>query len=257
MTHIHMLATNQDNYFYLVHHAGATIVIDPREAAAVLAYLDQHGCHLALILNTHMHQDHCQGNVELKQATGCVVIGGDERIPGIDHILKGESLVPQLNSEVPSGIEVIYTPGHTLADCCYYLPPSEHFAGALFSGDTLFSGGCGRVFEGTMEQLFNSLQLLKCLPEETLIYCGHEDSLENYRFAVDIEPKSVVISNKLRAVQLQRERGEVTLPVTLGQELKTNPFLHTDDYALRRAVKMEQATELEVFTALMKRKNRF
>ncbi|MBW2186477.1 MAG: hydroxyacylglutathione hydrolase [Deltaproteobacteria bacterium] len=261
MNQIQMLPTNQDNYCYVVHLGSTTVVVDPGDAQPVLQYIEQHGCTLSVILNTHMHQDHCHGNEELKRVTGCIIIGPDKRIPAVDYILAEEEPLAQVTCDVSANvkdaIQVIYTPGHTSADCCYYLPATKTFPGALFSGDTLFSGGCGRIFEGTMEDMFNSLQRLKALPLETLLYCGHEYTLDNYRFAEYVEPNSVVVRNKLRDVQLQRERGEVTLPVRLADELVTNPFLRTGDCALRQALRLEDASELEVFTELRKRKNRF
>lgn len=154
-------------------------------------------------------------------------------------------------------LQVISTPGHTLNDCCYYLPPREKHPGALFSGDTLFSGGCGRVFEGTIAQLFQSLQTLASLPSATLLYCGHEYTLDNYRFAEHIEPDSVAVRNKRHQVERLRKKGEPTLPVTLDGELATNPFLRAHDPALRRALHMEDVSDLEVFTELRKRKNRY
>lgn len=261
MIQVQMLPTNQDNYCYVIHMGDATVVVDPGDAQPVLRYLEQHGCPLALILNTHMHQDHCQGNEELKRVTGCTIIGADKRIPAVDVVLTDQETLSQLDcssvSQDSGAIQVIYTPGHTTADCSYYIPARDSFPGALFSGDALFSGGCGRVFEGTMAQLFDSLQRLKGLPAETLLYCGHEYTLDNYRFAEYVEPNSVVVRNKLRDVQLQRERDEVTIPVRLAEELTANPFLRTGDCALRKALKMEDDSELEVFTELRKRKNRY
>ncbi|MDY0190495.1 MAG: hydroxyacylglutathione hydrolase [Desulfuromonas sp.] len=261
MVQVQMLPINQDNYCYVVHLGSTTVLIDPGDAQQVLQYIKRHGGKLSLILNTHMHQDHCQGNDELKRLTGCTIIGPDKRIPAVDYVLTDEQSLAQvdcgLEDSVKNALEVIYTPGHTAADCCYYWPATATSPGALFSGDTLFSGGCGRIFEGSVEDMFNSLQRLKALPPETLLYCGHEYTLDNYRFAEAIEPHSVVVREKLRAVQVQRERGEATIPVRLAEELVTNPFLRTDDLALRQAMKLEDASSLEVFTELRKRKDRF
>jgi len=253
MPNIAMLATNQDNYCYILKLGGATIAIDPGEAEPVLAFVREQGDNLDLILNTHRHQDHCQGNLALKQATGAKVMGCDARIAGIDQVLSPGETIPAPAEK----LQVLSTPGHTLKDCCYYLPPEGEYPGALFSGDTLFSGGCGRVFEGTIEQLFQSLQILAALPPETLLYCGHEYTLDNYRFAEHIEPNSVTVRNKRHQVERLRKKGEPTLPVSLDEELETNPFLRPQDPALRQALHMEDAGELEVFTELRKRKNRF
>jgi hydroxyacylglutathione hydrolase len=253
MLNIVMLRTNQDNYTYILHVDGGVIAIDPGEAEPVLAYLRGQQCSLNMILNTHMHQDHCQGNESLKVNTGCQVMGCDARIPGIDVVLDSDKGIP-----APAHmLQVISTPGHTLKDCCYYLPPQENHPGALFCGDTLFSGGCGRVFEGTIEQLFHSLQHIASLPPATLLYCGHEYTLDNYLFAEHIEPESTPVRNKRRQVERLRKNGEPTLPVTLGEELKTNPFLRPHAPSLRRALHMEKASDLEVFSVLRQRKNRF
>ena len=253
MTYIAMIATNQDNYCYILNLDGTMLAIDPGEAEPVRAYLHQHGCGLDLILNTHMHQDHCNANLELKRATGCKVMGSDERIPGLDQLVEGEGTLPSPAQR----LQLLPTPGHTLKDCCYYLPPCGEHPGALFSGDTLFSGGCGRVFEGTIEQLFQSLQTLTALPPATLLYCGHEYTLDNYRFAEHIEPDSELVRRKRQQVERLRQKGKPTLPVSLEGELETNPFLRPHDPALRRALRMEHASDLEVFTQLRRRKNRF
>lgn len=249
MVEITQLQAHDDNYVYVISDGDTTIAIDPGEAEPVLTYLEQHNLSLTLILNTHMHQDHCGGNLTLKRVTGCHIAGGDERIAGIDRLLHEEGLLPGL----PWTLQVLHTPGHTRSDCCYYLAEAE----ALFSGDTLFSGGCGRVFEGTMEQLHHSLNKLAALPETTRLYCGHEYTLDNYRFAASIEPGSPAIHDKLSRVQFLRSHGKSTLPVTLAEELLCNPFLRCADGDLRRALKMEQASDLDVFTDLRLRKNRF
>ncbi|MGM0417039.1 MAG: hydroxyacylglutathione hydrolase [Thermodesulfobacteriota bacterium] len=253
MPHITMLTTNQDNYCYILNLDGAVIAIDPGEAEPVLTYVREKGGELDLILNTHMHQDHCQGNLTLKKATGCKVMGCDTRIPEIDQVISPEENLPTPAQK----LQVLSTPGHTIKDCCYYLPSHGEHPGALFSGDTLFSGGCGRVFEGTIEQLYQSLQALASLPSDTLLYCGHEYTLDNYRFAEHIQPDSVAVRNKRHQVEKLRKNGEPTLPVSLADELKTNPFLRPHDPALRRALHMEDTSDLEVFTELRKRKNRF
>lgn len=253
MPNITMLTINRDNYCYILKLDGATIAIDPGEAEPVLDFIGKETCNLDLILNTHMHQDHCGGNLSLKQATGCKIMGCDMRIPGIDTILIDGEKLPETGEK----LQVLSTPGHTLKDCCYYLPPEGEHPGALFCGDTLFSCGCGRVFEGTIEQLFHSLQRIASLPPATLLYCGHEYTLDNYLFTEHIEPESTPIRNKRRQVERLRKNGEPTLPVSLDEELELNPFLRPHDSALRRALKMEGANDLEVFTELRKRKNRF
>ncbi|MDD2558428.1 MAG: hydroxyacylglutathione hydrolase [Desulfuromonadaceae bacterium] len=253
MPRIAIIPIHQDNYSYILSLNGVNIAIDPGEAEPVMDHLREQKCGLDVILNTHMHQDHSHGNLALKQATGCKIMGRDERIPGIDQVLTQEGALPAPVQK----LQMLATPGHTLKDCCYYLPPQGEHPGALFSGDTLFSGGCGRVFEGTIEQLFQSLQTLAALPPETLIYCGHEYTLDNYRFAERMEPNSLAVRRKRQQVESFRQRGEPSLPVSVGEELETNPFLRPHDPALRRALHMEDASDLEIFTILREKKNRF
>ncbi len=261
MVDIQILPVNKDNYCYLLHAGDVTIAIDPGDGRAVLDCLDLNGWGLQFILSTHMHQDHCQGNLELKQATNCLVIGTDNRILGVDVVLDGEKELsrvcrPELSSlNIP--IAVYYTPGHTKSDCCYYLLPTEGVGGALFTGDVLFGGGCGRIFEGTIEQMFTSLHQIKALPPDTMLYYGHEYTVLNYRFAAQLEPDSEVIQEKLVFVENQYEHNRRTIPAKLADELNTNPFLRTDNADLRRALKMENVTELAVFTELRMRRNNF
>ncbi len=249
MVEITLLQAHDDNYVYMISDGDTTIAIDPGEAEPVLTYLQQHDRSLSLILNTHMHQDHCGGNLILKRETGCHIAGGDERIAGVDRLLQEDSVLPGL----PWPLQVMHTPGHTRGDCCYYLPECE----ALFCGDTLFSGGCGRVFEGTMEQLYHSLQKIAALPETTRLYCGHEYTEDNYRFAASIEPGSATVHDKLSRVHYLRSHGKPTLPVSLAEELLCNPFLRCEEKGLLRALKMEQASAVDVFSNLRQRKNRF
>jgi hydroxyacylglutathione hydrolase len=249
MVEITPLPANDDNYIYMVSDANYTIAIDPGDAEPVLAYLAEQNRSLTLILNTHMHQDHCAGNLTLKRKTACHIAGSDDRIPGLDLLLHENTALPG----IPWPVEILLTPGHTNSDCCFYLPEAQ----ALFSGDTLFSGGCGRIFEGTMEQLYTSVQKLAALPEQTRLFCGHEYTEDNYRFAASIEPGSAVIHDKLSRVHYQRSHGKATIPVTLAEEFVCNPFLRCDDAALRRALKMEHSSAVEVFTDLRLRKNRF
>ena len=261
MVDVQILPINKDNYCYVLRTNGVTIAIDPGDGQAVLAFLDRHGWSLQLVLNTHMHNDHCQGNLELRQATNCLVVGADSRIPGIDVVLTDEKELSQASqpdlSSLDIPIAVYYTPGHTTSDCCYYLLPADGVGGALFTGDVLFGGGCGRIFEGTMAQMFTSLQQIKALPPDTMLYYGHEYTLANYRFAAQLEPDSKIIQEKLAFVGNQYKHSQRTIPTKLADELRTNPFLRTDNDDLRRVLKMENETELAVFTELRIRRNNF
>ncbi len=226
-----------DNYIWLAHDAasGATAVIDPAEAAPVLARLAEKGWRLSHILNTHHHWDHTGGNLELKAATGCIIVGAAEdaaRIPGIDrHVRDGDTVL--LGTQEGRVLDVR---GHTAAHIAYHFAASD----ALFCGDTLFLMGCGRLIEGTPEQMWASLGKIAALPDATRIYCAHEYTLANARYAVVAEPENAALRRRLDAVIAARERDEPTVPDTLALERATNPFLRAGsvaEFARRRAAK--------------------
>lgn len=226
-----------DNYIWLAHDAasGATAVIDPAEAAPVLARLAEKGWRLSHILNTHHHWDHTGGNLELKAATGCIIVGAAEdaaRIPGIDrHVRDGDTVL--LGTQEGRVLDVR---GHTAAHIAYHFAASD----ALFCGDTLFLMGCGRLIEGTPEQMWSSLAKIAALPDATRIYCAHEYTLANARYAVVAEPENAALRRRLDAVIAARERDEPTVPDTLALERATNPFLRAGsvaEFARRRAAK--------------------
>jgi hydroxyacylglutathione hydrolase len=243
-----------DNYIYLIHDLvfGETAAIDPALAQPVLDVLDKKGWRLSYILNTHHHWDHVGGNVELKQKTGCKIIAAQsdrDRIPGID-IGVNEGDVISLGKDLA---RVISTPGHTTGHIVY------HFAedGALFCGDTLFVMGCGRLFEGTPEQMWNSLQKLKDLPPSTRIYCTHEYTQANGRFALSVEPDNPQLQQKMLEVQQLRAVNKPTVPSTIEQELATNPFFRADSVSLQKTLGMQYQSPVRVFTELRKRKDSF
>ena len=243
-----------DNYIYLIHDpvSGETAVIDPALAQPVLDVLDKKGWRLTYILNTHHHWDHVGGNLELKQKTGCKIIAAQsdrDRIPGID-IGVSEDDVISLGQHTA---RVISTPGHTSGHIVY------HFAedGALFCGDTLFVMGCGRLFEGTPEQMWNSLQKLKALPPSTRIYCTHEYTQANGRFALSVEPDNSHLQQKMLEVQQLRAENKPTVPSTIEQERATNPFFRADSISVQKALGLEDQSPVRVFTELRKRKDSF
>ena len=243
-----------DNYIYLIHDAvsGETAVVDPAIAQPVLDVLDKKGWRLTYILNTHHHWDHVGGNLELKQKTGCKIIASQSdqhRIPGID-IGVSEDEVISLGKHMA---RVISTPGHTTGHIVY------HFAedGALFCGDTLFVMGCGRLFEGTPEQMWNSLQKLKALPPSTRIYCTHEYTQTNGRFALSVEPDNSQLQQKMIEVQQLRAVNKPTVPSTIEQEIATNPFFRADSISLQKTSGSEYQSPVQVFTELRKRKDSF
>jgi hydroxyacylglutathione hydrolase len=217
---IHQFSCLQDNYGFLVRDdaTGSAATIDTPDAAAILRELDKLGWRLDLILNTHWHPDHAGGNAEVKAATGAKVMGPaevtklsplDREVQGGDHVSLGDTL-----------FQVIETGGHTLGHIAYY-DAADHTA---FVGDTLFALGCGRLFEGTPAQMWTSLQRLAALPDDTTVYCAHEYTAANARFALSVDD-SAALADRARAVFAARERGEPTVPTTIGLEKATNPFL--------------------------------
>jgi hydroxyacylglutathione hydrolase len=210
-----------DNYIWLIRTSGnGCAVVDPGDAAPIARVLEARGLHLHYILATHHHPDHVGGVGALVRDHGAAVFAPDDpRIPGTDHVMR-EGDHAELTA-LGLRFEVIEVPGHTSTHIVFY----GH--GCLFCGDTLFSVGCGRLFEGTPEQMQDSLDKLARLPAATRVYCGHEYTLANCRFALEVEPDNTALKDKARAVQAARERGQVTLPGLLGEELAVNPFLRS------------------------------
>lgn len=246
--------TGLDNYNYIVRESasGVTAAVDPSFAEPVLEILEKKNWQLNYILSTHHHHDHVGGNVPLKQATGCKVIGyaGDAtRIPGIDYSLQaGQKFVMG-----HALLEVLFVPGHTLGHIAYHFPQDK----ALFCGDTVFSLGCGRLFEGTPLQMLQSFQKIMALPEDTKLYCAHEYTQSNGRFALTVEPENHALLARMEEVRALREEGKPTVPSTLGEERATNPFMRTGSADIRNHLHLHEATDVEVFAALRKRKDQF
>jgi hydroxyacylglutathione hydrolase len=213
-----------DNYLWLVHDqaSGETAAVDPGDAAPVLAEAERRGWALGQVWNTHWHRDHTGGNLAIKAATGARVSGpGAEDIPGRDIAL-GEGAEVRLGDRVGRVIDV---PGHTLGHIALVFDQER----TAFVGDTLFAMGCGRLFEGSPQQMYRSLQRLAALPAETRLYCAHEYTLGNARFAAHAEPSNQAIADRLRRVAELRERGEITLPTSVGEERETNPFVRASN----------------------------
>jgi len=211
-----------DNYVWLVHDAvsGGTVAVDPGEAAPVLAAAEARGWRIDQIWTTHWHGDHTDGNAAIKAATGCTITGPAAeaaKIPTLDvTVAEGGSV--RLGDHVARVIEV---PGHTAGHIAFHLADDA----ILFSGDTLFAMGCGRLFEGTAEQMFANMQRFAALPDATIVYCAHEYTAGNGRFARVVEPDNAAIAARLSEVDRLRAAGEATVPPTMGQERATNPFL--------------------------------
>lgn len=246
-----------DNYVWLLRHEGdnACVIVDPGEAEATLAALDREGLEPAAILVTHRHNDHVGGleDVCARYPDARVHGPAGERIAGVTNAVGHDDRVhiPALDTE----FEVIGTPGHTRGHIAY------HGGGVLLCGDTLFAGGCGRVFEGTNEQMTASLQRLAALPGETLGCCGHEYTLSNLAFARAVEPDNEALAERERHARATRDAGQPTLPFELTEELHTNPFLRCDEPSVKRAAEARAGHPLEdsaaVFGVLRDWKNRF
>ena len=251
---IHMFPCLADNYGYLLHDAesGETAAVDTPDAAEISAQLAAKGWRLTHILNTHHHPDHAGGNLELKRRTGCTIVGpraDAARIPGID-LGVGEGEVVALGAHRAT---VFDTPGHTRGHIVY------HFAAAraAFVGDTLFALGCGRLFEGTPGEMWSSLQKILQWPDDTRIYCAHEYTQSNARFAVTVEPHNDALRERVAGVARLRAAGLPTVPSTLGEERATNPFLRPHSRDLRATIALSAATEVEVFAKTRALKDAF
>ncbi len=220
MMKVHQLKAFDDNYIWLIgcERQDSVAIVDPGDDAPVIDYLEQHGLTPSAILITHHHGDHTGGVSELVARYKIPVYGpAGERIPALTHPLVEGDRVELAGCEL--SLQVFDTPGHTRGHICYY----GH--GALFSGDTLFTAGCGRLFEGTAEQMYHSLEKLRTLPDDTLLYCAHEYTRANLSFAVVAEPENVQIATRAEEVKRLRAASKPTVPATMAMEKATNPFL--------------------------------
>ena len=243
-----------DNYLWLLSCGSDAVIVDPGDAAPVLRELETRSLKLRAILITHWHPDHIGGLPALKSRFDVPVYGPraeSQKIPGLTRLLDDGDQIRVLGL----GLQVLAMPGHTLGHIAYSAP------GLLFCGDTLFSGGCGRLFEGTPAQMHHSLSRLAALPPETRVYCTHEYTLSNLAFARAVEPDNATLAMHIETVKAQRARGEPSLPSTLAIEAAINPFLRADVIAVRAAAARHSGHKLEttvdVFTELRRWKDGF
>ena len=243
-----------DNYIYVLRDAasGKVGVVDPGDAAPVQAELERRGWSLTHIFLTHHHDDHIGGAEELKARYRASVVGARadaHRIPGLDVML-GDGDRTVFGEQTA---RVFAVPGHTSGHIAFWFEAAE----TLFSGDTLFSLGCGRLFEGTPAQMWESLQSLRALTDQTRVYCGHEYTQSNGRFALTVDPANAALHQRMEEVADLRERNRPTIPTTIGIERRTNPFLRADDPGVQAAIGMAGAPAVEVFAELRRRKDHF
>ena len=251
---IEQLPVLSDNYIYLLHEPsrGVTAAVDPALPEPVLAACAARGWTLTHVLVTHHHHDHTGGIPTLKQATGCRVVGARadaERIPGLDiEVGPGDSFLLGAAAAM-----VMAVPGHTSGHLAYWFPDSH----AVFCGDTLFALGCGRLFEGTAAQMWDSLTQLRGLPDDTLVYCAHEYTQANARFARTIERDNMELAARIREIDGLRARHLPTVPSRLDEERATNPFLRADLPEVQAAVGLAGAPPAQVFGEIRRRKDAF
>ena len=223
---IKIISCLKDNYSYLIidEESNIACVIDPSEADPIIKYIEKTQIKLKFILNTHHHYDHVGGNQKLKNKYGASIVGfkGDkDRIPGIDILVSDQETWIHKNFEA----KIIHIPGHTLGHICFYFYKDK----SVFTGDTLFSLGCGRIFEGTYEQMFNSLMKLKELPKNTKVFCGHEYTLQNSKFCMAHDKNNTNLKNKVNNIKIKLKAGLLTIPSTIEDELECNIFLKSQN----------------------------
>ncbi|WP_169567030.1 hydroxyacylglutathione hydrolase [Sneathiella limimaris] len=251
---IHQIPVLNDNYLYLIKDpdSSAVGIVDPAVAEPVLEKLDELGWKLTHILNTHHHMDHTGANLELKEKTGCTIVGSKSdksRIPGIDiELSEGDEF--EFGTQKAKIFEVS---GHTKGHIAYWFEQSD----ALFCGDTLFALGCGRLFEGTPAQMWESLSKLKSLPASTQVFCAHEYTEANANFALSVDPENSKLQDRFQDILKLRKAGTPTVPSTMAEEIETNPFLRPDDMGIRKVLGMESASTVDVFTEIRARKDSF
>jgi hydroxyacylglutathione hydrolase len=250
------ILTCGDNCVYLCRYDELNaFAVDPSAAPGVLRVLEEQNLTLTAALVTHHHGDHTGGIAELKKRTGCEIVGADpQRIAGVDRCVGDGDVLPFGNRRTT----VLATPGHTRTSVCYYLhAPAPGRPGAVWTGDTLFVGGCGRPMEQDAFVLWESLAKLAALPDDTLVYCGHDYTTENYEFALTIDPDNQAVQQRWHEAKQAAAQGRPSVPSTMAQEKATNIFLRSGDATVRNALGMNNAPPDRVFAELRRRKNLF
>ena len=254
MLKINIVPCLEDNYSYIVHDTSSDTVgvIDPSEFGPIDNFIKKKFNKINFILNTHHHFDHTGGNLELKKKYNCKIIGSiidEKRIPGIDIKFQNNDTFKFGNID----FKIIFVPGHTIGHICFYSDKEK----IIFTGDAFFSLGCGRVFEGTYQQMLESLNKIKNLPKQTSIYCGHEYTKKNLDFCLKFELDNPFLKDKKKSVNSKMEKKEPTIPVTIEEELNTNIFLRCDVPSVKKSLGMETSSELEIFKKLRDLKDSF
>ena len=248
----HLIPCLADNYAVIVHdtETGQCLLVDAPDARPIRSFLQARGLHLSEILLTHHHHDHTQGAAELRSSYGCAITAPEQevaRIPALTRAVR-EGTIEALGLK----IDVLEIPGHTAGHIAYHIPD----AGLAFVGDTLFALGCGRMFEGDAQTMYASLRKIAALPDATQVFCGHEYTLANARFALSIEPENAALVARAAEIEAKRARGEPTLPTTIALEKATNPFLRPQSRAIRARLGMEGMPDWQIFKRLRELKNR-
>ncbi len=244
----------KDNYSYIIidERSNKTCVVDPSEPGPITNFLEKNNLNLNYILNTHHHYDHVGGNSVLKKKYNAKVIGfkdDHKRIPEIDIKLKDGEIWKEDSFEA----KIIHIPGHTLGHICFYFYKENN----LFTGDTLFSLGCGRIFEGTYQQMFSSLEKIKKLPPKTKIYCGHEYTLQNSKFCITHDKENQNLIKKIKEINEKLKNNKPTIPSTIEDELKNNIFLRSDNENIKKNLNISDSSPLITFSKLRDLKDNF
>jgi hydroxyacylglutathione hydrolase len=254
MLKVHTIPCLSDNFAYIIESEKTknACIIDPSESKPILKFIEKNKLNIKYILNTHHHADHVGGNLELKKKFNAKILGfckDKNRIPGIDILLNDNEIWKFENSEVLIG----HVPGHTSGHIFYYFKNED----SAFTGDTLFSYGCGRLFEGSYLEMVNSLKRIKALPSKTKIFCGHEYTISNLKFCIEVDKNNIELKNKYAQIRKSVQNNLPSVPSLLSDEIKLNVFLKFDDYNFKKTLEMEDLNEVDFFKKIRELKDNF